>query len=134
MLQNEQPIELNIVPDKSMVMGKKETEQLDDGGLYWEGTLQNRIGEVRLVADNEGVVGYLKAPSDSLFYKFQPIGDGLHAVIQVDPSKAIPDHSSDNPSGPPDYGDCSREAIYYVTAQNRTGESSYFHTERVCIE
>lgn len=85
MLQNGQPIELNIVPDKSMVMGKKETEQLDDGGLYWEGTLQNRIGEVRLVADNEGVVGYLKAPSDSLFYKFQPIGGegNLHALIEV---------------------------------------------------
>lgn len=58
---------------------------------------------------------------------FQSVGGGLNEW--TDWEVTIVD-----PYGYPYYGDCPKTAIYYATATNRTGESSYYNTVSACVE
>ncbi|HLR32213.1 MAG TPA: hypothetical protein VK074_06975 [Fodinibius sp.] len=90
-IQKETPIELNIVPGQSVITTREKIKHLEDGAILWRGTLPGRRGYVLLTASESGVTGYLKNISDSLFYKFQPIGGegNLHALFEAHDTQLI---------------------------------------------
>lgn len=73
------------VSDLQIYVAEKErVAKRESGNISWSGNLKTEFGKVTLVLSDKGVTGTLWDWSDSVLYKFEPIGDGLLAVIKVD--------------------------------------------------
>lgn len=62
--------------------------------IYWTGSMLGEVGQVNLLLQGDQVLGDLQARSEggpTLTYSFRPLGNGLHALICIDPSKFLPD-------------------------------------------
>ena len=82
-------IRLNLFPDASMIVVRDRIERNASGSLSWIGHVQGMEGTiVVLVMGDDRMTGIITTPERS--YRVVYLGDGVHAVQQVDSAHALP--------------------------------------------
>jgi len=94
-LQVGRTVGFDVSPTRRFVALGEQVPPRPAGVISWAGPLQNEFGWVQLVLTSKGVTGTLHAP-DAL-YRFEPIGGGFHALIQI--GTLPPEHPPESPSG-----------------------------------
>jgi hypothetical protein len=94
-LQRGTAVLFQVSPTRQFVAIGEQAVQHETGTLSWAGSLQNESGWVQLVLTDKGVTGTLRTASS--LYRFEPIGGGFHALIQV--GTLPPEHPPETPSG-----------------------------------
>jgi hypothetical protein len=87
---------LDLRPELRIQATRKKTERRSDTNYTWFGT--SSFGSVILVVNGSNITGTIRG--DKGLYKIQPIGEGLHAIIEVDESKFPPDDPSTGNKSP----------------------------------
>jgi len=99
LLEQGKALTLNVSPGKSVVVVGKQVQQRSRSGISWAGPLQGENGWATLILTDKGITGTLRSgtpQSGFTFYRFEPIGDDLQAVVRVDASQFPSEH-------PPEY-------------------------------
>jgi hypothetical protein len=78
---------LSVSDEKIYYAQREHLSKRETGSLSWTGTLKDKFGKVTLILKAESMTGTLWDWSDSILYKFEPLGDNLIAVIKVDDSE-----------------------------------------------
>ena len=86
-------INFNLIPGQAMDMAQNRIETREDN-YTWFGSDPETQGSAVLVVQGEEMAGTIR--SGGRLYRVLSLGDGLHAVVEVDPSKFPDDH-------PPEY-------------------------------
>jgi hypothetical protein len=82
---------LNLFPDVTLVAERDRTEPTSSGqGFTWLGTVRGLTpSQVTLVVDDGVVSGNVRVPGGS--YQVRYVGDGLHALYEINPAAFPPD-------------------------------------------
>jgi hypothetical protein len=91
-LSKRESVLLNFGPSKRFTATLQKVKQRDAGDFSWIGQLPES-GHVLLVVNGENVTGLIRAGGTT--YTVEPLGQGLHAIAQVDYSQFPPDEPSD---------------------------------------
>ncbi len=83
-------VRLNLASDKSILVTKATTEPRDDNNFDWFGELPDVPGNAVLAVHGDNVTGSVNTGTS--LYSIRPLGNGLHAVIEVDQTKFPEDH------------------------------------------
>lgn len=81
----------------------------------WSGHTRDYRTTANLVVRAEGVTGSIRTPRG--LYQLRPLGDGLHALIEVDEAAFPPDHPSDYEAFLEAYGQRDRDAAIPSTPE-----------------
>lgn len=112
-----EPVNFNMLPGKDLAVAFDSADTRSANDYTWRGTVMgDQGGDVTLVVKNGNVSGMIRSGSE--IYAVEPLGDGNHAVIRVDPSKFPPDHPPE--SGTPPKGDKSSEGRAATLATTAT--------------
>jgi hypothetical protein len=84
LLKRYNKIAISVSQSKKFVVVVTDVKKHTSDGISWSGSLENGKGQSNFVLGPNGITGTLHA--DSLFYKFEPIGDGLQAIFKIDRS------------------------------------------------
>jgi hypothetical protein len=77
---------LNLFPDVCLIALRERVTDLRNGKVQWEGRVPGASpGTVSLIIDSRLMVGTLRI--DREVYEIRYLGDGVHVVTDVDPSK-----------------------------------------------
>ena len=77
---------LNLFPDACVIAWRGRATTLERGALQWEGRIPGASpGTATLVVDGAVVVGTIRAGHE--VYEIRYLGEGVHVVTDVDPSK-----------------------------------------------
>jgi hypothetical protein len=87
-LLDQQSVDLNLPQDKVMHAEKVGFEKKGNS-LMWSGELPDEGSALFVVRDNN-MTGTIT--SDAGTYKIRPLGEGIHAIVQIDQSKYPPEH------------------------------------------
>jgi hypothetical protein len=89
LLERDTVVRLDVSPTRWFTARGAPLSQGSAISISWSGSLQNEWGPVALVLTDKDVTGSVNPPPDA--YRFEPIGDGLHALVCLDPAKFPPD-------------------------------------------
>ncbi len=79
-------IALNLFPDVCVIAQRERATDLGRGQVQWEGRVPGPSpGTVTLVTEGAIMVGSIRIGAD--VYEIRYLGDGVHVVTDVDPSK-----------------------------------------------
>lgn len=77
---------LDLFPDVCVTAVRESATDLGGGRVQWEGRIQGATrGTVTLVVDVPVMVGTIRI--DREVYQIRYLGEGVHAVVDVDPSR-----------------------------------------------
>ena len=77
---------LNLFPDVCVIAQRERTTELGRGQVQWEGHVPGAPpGTVTLVIDGAVMVGTIRIGAE--VYEIRYLGEGVHVVTDVDPSK-----------------------------------------------
>jgi hypothetical protein len=100
MTETADSINFNLLPDEKMEMSKTQVATRGAKGYTWYGEDAERQRSAILVVQDGDMVGTVH--SGDQLYRIRSLGDGLHAVVEVDASKFPEDH-------PPEYEQLEEE-------------------------
>ena len=102
-----EPVNFNVLPGTDLSIAFESADTRSGNDYTWRGAVVGgQGGTATLVVKNGKVTGMIRSGIE--IYAVEPLGDGNHAVIRVDPSKFPPDHPPE--SGKPPKGGKSSEA------------------------
>lgn len=81
---------MKLSSEKTLDFHKKSVESRTTTDFTWFGSLEGAAGNAILVVHDGNITGTVRDDGD--LYRIEPIGNGVHAVIKVDPSKFPPEH------------------------------------------
>ncbi|TAN47679.1 MAG: hypothetical protein EPN21_16940 [Methylococcaceae bacterium] len=94
-----QPVGFNVEHDSVLSVMMKSQTQLGQHSYIWRGSIvDDQGGQVTLVVNRRKVTGMIRWGSE--IYAVEPLTDGNHALIHIDPSQYPPEY----PAGPDDDG------------------------------
>ncbi len=85
-------INFNLLPSQDMEMSQSRVETRADN-YTWFGSDPETQGSAVLVVQGDEMVGTIQ--SGDRLYRVRSLGDGMHAVVEVDPSQFPEDHPQD---------------------------------------
>lgn len=93
LLEEGRAIRLDTSPSHYAIAVGEQVERRAPDDISWSGDLQNDYGSATLVLTGKGVTGSLQRWNDgnALNFKFEPIGNGLQALICVDTDTYLED-------------------------------------------
>ena len=91
---------LTIPSQQTLTFSKQSVETMSGANFIWHGKLSNVPGTATLVVHNGNITGTVQDDHD--LYRIEPVGGGVHAIINIDSSKFPPDH-------PPSFENKERE-------------------------
>jgi hypothetical protein len=91
LLEEGRALGLPLSDEKLFVATGERVITHESGNISWVGSFQDQFGSVTLVFDLEDSIGGALR-TETVLYKFEPMGDGLLAIIRVDESKFPPEH------------------------------------------
>lgn len=85
-------VAFDVAPGQRLVFAGNARARNPEGSTSWRGVLQGgKFGDVHVVYGDSGVTATLRIlPPNGTVYTVQPIGTGLHAILQVDESRVPP--------------------------------------------
>jgi hypothetical protein len=93
------PVNFNIFPGKDLAVQFESAETRSAKDYTWRGTVVGeQSGNATLVVNNGKVSGMIRSGVD--IYAIEPLGDGNHALIKIDPAKFPPDHPPESGKAP----------------------------------
>lgn len=81
---------ISLPNNKRLNYSKKGVETRNSANFTWFGKLADNNGNATLVIRDGNITGTIK--ENGGFYRIEPLGNGIHAVIEVDESRFPPDH------------------------------------------
>jgi hypothetical protein len=91
------------LPDaKTLTLAKSSVETRNANQFTWIGNLPNGADQAILVVNDGNITGSIQDGGN--LYRIEPVGNGVHAIIKVDPSHFPPDH-------PPTFKEIQKRAI-----------------------
>lgn len=94
-----EPVNFNVLPGKDLSIVFDSADTRSGKNYIWRGTVVgDQGGTATLVVNNGKVTGMIRSGTE--IYAVEPLGDGNHAVIRVDPSKFPPDHPPESVKPP----------------------------------
>lgn len=94
LLQEGRRVGFNVSPTERFVAVGEDAFEQASGSRYWSGSLQGVDGWADVLLTSGGVRGRVHTPD--YIYSFPPIGNGLHAVVELDRKLLVPE---DPPGG-----------------------------------
>ena len=77
---------LNLFPDVCVTAVREQATDLAGGGVQWEGRITGAAsGVATVIVDGTVMVGTIRIERE--VYEIRSLGDGVHAVLDVDPSR-----------------------------------------------
>ncbi len=86
-------LNFNVVPEEAASMSKIRIDERAPDDYSWFGGNPATAGDAALVVKGDDMVGTIRCAGR--LYRIRPLGDGLHAVVEVDESALPPDHPPD---------------------------------------
>lgn len=84
-------ITIELFPDAAATFRRGEVEAAFESGYSWVGSVNgNPAEEAVLIVENGQVTGHIQL--GTRIFRIEPLGNGLHRVIELNPSKFPPDH------------------------------------------
>lgn len=129
---------ISIPNAKSLIFDSAASAARSATDFTWSGTLGGDLGRATLIVRDGNVTGTIGHGGDH--YRIEPVGDGVHALVQMDESRYPPDHPpgfeknmtyGQRPAGAPDldrsggpvdidvlvaYTSAARSRVYDITA------------------
>lgn len=94
-----EPVNFNVLPGKDLAIAFDSADTRSGKDYTWRGTVVgDQGGTATLVVNNGKVTGMIRTGTE--IYAIEPLGDGNHAVIRVDPGKFPPDHPPESVKPP----------------------------------
>ncbi len=85
------------------------TEAIGPELQTWTGSIPDVPGQATLIINGDNITGTVQQNSD--LYRIEPVGNGVHALIKLDPSRFPPDH-------PPSFEKKERDSAPQPSKQN----------------
>jgi hypothetical protein len=99
----EGPVTLSLFPGETYELSTSAIERRSESDYTWVGSLPGVALQAILVVHGEHVTGSVVA--DDQYYGIRPLGDGLAAVVRIDPQGFPPEHPPSfdalEPAAPP---------------------------------
>jgi hypothetical protein len=88
------PINLNVFAGKEIPVVMDRIERRTSKDYSWFGKIAGKApGTATFVVRNGNVTGIIRSGNE--IYSVEPLGDGLHVIMRIDPGKFPPDHPKD---------------------------------------
>lgn len=97
LLQRGNRITLSLSPTIAVVATGSVEVRHANGRVSWAGATADSLGWVQLVLAPAGLYGMVTSGKSR--YWIEPIGEGLHAIVELDDSKFPPEHPANAPTG-----------------------------------
>ncbi|WP_456430217.1 M12 family metallo-peptidase [Rhodocaloribacter sp.] len=88
-------VRLNISENKRFLANFFRKDDYGPGNYVWNARLPEVDGSAVLVVNDGQLTGIIRAYKLAEYYQVTPLGDGLYAIVTIDPAKLGPDESDD---------------------------------------
>jgi peptidyl-Asp metalloendopeptidase len=82
--------QLSMPTIPSLTLSKRSEDVRSPTDFTWYGTLNGIPGQATLVVHNGNITGSIQ--NQGTLYRIEPVGNGLHAIVKVDPTHFPPEH------------------------------------------
>ena len=94
-LEQAEHVRLNISENKRFHAEFFRKDDYGPGNYVWNARLPEVDGSAVLVVNDGQLTGIIRAYKLAEYYQVTPLGDGLYAIVTIDPAKLGPDESDD---------------------------------------